>query len=272
MAEALYLFVTSERPDQYLNPTLHCLQHKNLSKIVFLYVENRAGSESETSSSARSVRENVESLLASLAYEGKYKYFTGKMKGKEVDLQTVYLPDILASIKQKYSLLKDRKVPWLDKEIDYFNLREELTKIHKEEPEAIFDVSAVSKGYLGDIFAIGVLEGIDQIYTFNLNKGANFDEPWKSLYHELVFRKADSNGYDYTNLTKTYIYKICSKSILVRRPRLIVSLIAALALLIALIIVGLVFGPTNWFVLIIGGLATIASIFSLFYTFFPLRG
>ena len=203
MTEGLYLFVTSDRPDQYLNPILHCLQHKNLSKIVFLSVENRPGS--DTSSSARQVRENVESLLSSLAYKGKYKYFTGSMRSKEIDLQITYSPDKLASIKEKYASAKARKVPWIEIEIDYFKLREELARIHKTEPDSVFDVSAVSKSYLGDLFAIGVVEGIDNIYTFNLNRSANFDEPWKSLFHELEFRNPGNKGYNYVNLTKTYI-------------------------------------------------------------------
>lgn len=273
MTKGLYLFVTSDRPDQYLNPILHCLQHKNLSKIVFLYVENRAGSDNDTSSSARSVRENVESLLSSLAHEGKYKYFTGNMRGTEVDLlQKGYSLDKLASVKEKYALLRARKVSWSDQDIDYFELKDELARIHTTEPDSIFDVTAVSKSYLGDIFAIGVVEGIDNIYTFGLNRSPNFDKPWESLFHELNFRKpGDKKGYDYVNLTKTYIYDKCTKSILVRQPSLVLSLLVAIALLITLIITSFVFGPTNWLVLIISGVATIASLLSFYFIFFPPR-
>ena len=78
MAETLYLFVTSERPDQYLNPILHCLQHMNLNKIVFLYVEYGAEDENNLVTSAKSIRQNVESFLSALT-EGKYKYFIGNL-------------------------------------------------------------------------------------------------------------------------------------------------------------------------------------------------
>src|SRR5260370_20501752 len=101
MVEALYIFVTSERPDQYLNPILHCLQSRNLSKIVFVHVEGVPDSEDDPNISARSVRENVESLLTLLAYHGKYKYFVkGMNEGKEVDLQPFYISVKLASMKE----------------------------------------------------------------------------------------------------------------------------------------------------------------------------
>src|SRR5437588_4055824 len=220
MTKSLYLFVTSDRPDQYLNTILHCLQDENPSEVVFLGVKNRPGN--DISSSAKLVRENVELLLSSLA-SGKYKYFTGIKKGNEDDLQKYYPLDRLATISEKYASAKARKVSWSDKEIDYFKLREELARIHKTEPKSIFDVSAVSKSYLGDIFAIGVVEGIDNICTFNLNRGPNFDKPWESLFHELDFRKPGNKGYDYVNLTKTHIYDKCTKSILIRQPSLVLS-------------------------------------------------
>lgn len=271
MTEGLYLFVTSDRPDQYLNPILHCLQHENPSKIVFVRVKNRPRSGNEISVSAKLARENVESLLSSLAYEGKYKYFTGEQKGKEVDLQNKYSAEKVASIKEKYASAKARNVSWLDKDIDYYKLRDELARIHKTEPDSIFDVSAWSKSYLGDIFAIGVVESIDNIYAFKLERRENFDEPWKSLFHELEFQSPDNKGYDYANLTKYPIYEKCTKSILIRQPPLILSLLVATALLITLIVTSFVFGSTNWFVLIISFIATLASIFSFGFIFFPTR-
>lgn len=266
MTKGLYLFVTSDRPDQYLNPILHCLQDENPDNIVFLRVKNRPNSGNEISVSAKLVRENVETLLSSLAYEGKYKYFTGGQRGEEVDLQNKYLPEKLASIKEKYASAKARNVTWLSKEIDYYKLRDEFARIHKTEPDSIFDVSAISKSYLGDIFAIGVVEHIDNIYTFKLERRENFDEPWKSLFHEL-----DGKGYDYVNLTKTPIYEKCTKSILIRKPSLILSLLVATALLITLIVTSFVFGSTNWFVLIVSFIATLASIFSFGFLFVPTR-
>lgn len=271
MTKGLYLFVTSDRPDQYLNPILHCLQReKDLNKIVFLSIEN--GPEGNMSSPARFVRENVESFLSSLAYEGKYKYFMEDKKVKETDLQTKYSPEELATLKEKYASLKSRRVAWTDNEIDYEKLKEELAGIHKAEPDSIFDVSAVHKSYLGDIFAIGLVEGIHNICTFKLNKKENFAEPWKSLFHELEFKKPGDKGYDYVNLTKRHIYVECTKSIFNRQPPLVLSLLIAIILLIALIITSFVFGSTNWLALIISGVATIASVLSLFFLFFPPKG
>jgi len=266
MAEVLYIFITSDRPDQYLTPILHCLQNRNVNKIVFLQVENRPESEDDPNISAKSVRQNVETLLSFLADRCKYKYLTGKDKDKEVDLRTVYPPDQAASIKQLYYMLKTRKFSFTEDDVDYFKLREKLIKIRKEEPESIFDVSAVRKSYLSDILAMAVVEKIDNVYTIDLNRGPNFDEPWKSLFHELEFKKRGSNGYKYIQLTTTPIFNDCMKSILILQPSFILSLLAAAALIVALIITSLIFGSSNWLALILGSLATIASIFSLVYT------
>lgn len=266
MAEVLYIFITSDRPDQYLNPILHCLQYRNISKIVFLQVENRPDSEDDPTISAKTVRQNVESLLSSLADQGKYKYLTGKDKDKEVELRSVYAPDQAASIKQQYYLLKNRKFSCTEDDVDYSKLRERLIKIRKEEPESIFDVSAIRKSYLSDILAMAVVEKIDSVYTIDLNRGPNFDEPWKSLFHELEFKKRGSNGYKYIQLTTTPIFNNCMKSILILQFPFILSLLIAAALLVTLIITSFIFGSSNWLVLIISSLATIASILSLVYT------
>lgn len=274
MTKGLYLFVTSDRPDQYLNPILHCLQQENpsTSKIVFVHVKDRPRSGREMNVSAKLARDNVQALLSCLADEGKYKYFAEGQKGKgEIDLKDKYPPEKVASIKEKYASAKNRNVNWLDTEIDYSKLKDELAKIHKAEPNSIFDVSAWSKTYLGDIFAIGVIEGIDNIYTFKLASRENFEEPWKSLFHELKLGSFDDDGYEYFPLTKNSIYKKCTESILILRPSLVLSLLVAFAVLITLVVTSLVFGPTNWFVLIMSSLATIASIFSLCLIFIQTR-
>lgn len=269
MNQGLYLFVTSERPDQYLNPILHCLQNKNLDKIIFIQVENGPEEDDDTSGSAKLVHERVKTLFTKLADEGKYIDFSTLKSGKEVDLKGIYQLDELAKIKGIYTSLKSRKVDWLDEEVDYYHLQSYLSRIYKNEPTSIFDVSAVGKEYLGDIIAIGVIEGISTIHSFKLYSGPNFKEPWKSLFPDLVFRKRVKNGYNYVNLTKRPVYVKCSEAIFVRRPPLIISLFIATVLLVTLTVTSLVLGQTNWFIVTISSVATIASILSAIFTFLP---
>src|SRR2546423_10299685 len=121
MSQGLYIFVTSDRPDQYLNPILHCLQKQTIEKVVFVYVENGPDEDDNAGISAEDMRERVRGLLNKLADEGKYKYFTGGKKGEEVDLP--YSSSEVEKYKGIYSALKNRKVPWLTEEVDYYNLR-----------------------------------------------------------------------------------------------------------------------------------------------------
>jgi len=272
MTTPLYLFVTSDRPDQYLNSILHCLRDKNIVIVIFLYVENAPWG-SNSSSSTMSVRGRVETLLSKLASEGKYRYFSGPKKDTDEDLQAHYTPEEVAHIRGKYTSFKDRRTFWRDEVIDYYQLREKLARIRKRDPSSIFDVTSLGKEYLGDIIALGLFEGIEEIYSFKFlsSPSSKFDTPWKLLFHDLEYRGNPESGYDYINLTKTPICDNYSKKVVTRKIPLSFSLGAAIILLLTLIITSFIFGTTNWFALSVTSLATIASIFSLIFTILPLR-
>src|SRR5260370_4095479 len=202
MAETLYILITSDIPDPYLNVILHCLQNRSTNKIVFLQVENRPNSDDDPNISARSVRESVEALLAALALQGKYIYLaeSDKNKGKEVPLLEKYAPDRAASIKQQYFSLKTRNYSIAEDDIPYSQLIEKLVDIQRNDPGSIIDVSAARKPFLSDILAIAIVAKFNNVYTIDLKRGPNFAEPWKSLFHELEFKKRSGNGYDYVQL------------------------------------------------------------------------
>jgi hypothetical protein len=270
MTETLYIIITSDRPDQYLNVILHCLQYRSTTKIVFLQVEGRPDSDDDPNITARSVRESVEALLAALADQGNYKYLakSDKYYGREVPLREKYALDRAASIKQQYHSLKTRNYSMAEEDIHYSQLKDRLINIHRhrKESEYIIDVSAARKPFLSDILAIAIVEKFDNVYTIDLKRGPNFDEPWKSLFHELEYKKRGGNGYSYVQLTTTPIFGDCRKSILILNPSLVLTLLAATAVLAGLIITSAFFGNSNWFILIIGFLAAIASLLSLVST------
>src|SRR5215472_3732149 len=112
---------------------------------------------------------------------------------------------------QKYSLLEGMDFSASEEDIDYSKLRERLVQFYKE-GSCIFDVSAARKLYLSDILAIAVVEKFNNVYTFDLKKTPNFDEPWEMLFHAL---EQDNKGYNYSLLTATPIFEKCSQSILI---------------------------------------------------------
>lgn len=186
-SSSLYIFVTSERPDQYLNSVVHCYLHRNISKIVFLYIKGTGDPEIGTNPNrgvSLSVSRNVQSLLEQLA-NGKYKFYRGSGEEPIVDLGGVYQPPDLAVLKRIYKQCLDADLRWENIDVEYSALRAELSKINKREPNSVFDVTAVSKAFLGDIVACCIVEGIHSLYTFELKRKPDFEAPWSMLFHEL---------------------------------------------------------------------------------------
>ena len=272
MNQSLYIFVTSKRPDQYVNPIVHCLLYKGIRKVVFLHIkglEGEAPSDSERGISL-AVFLQVQSLLDDLS-KGFYRFFAGHKDGnKMINLQDMY-PGRLNLIKATYKQCLDMKVEWGYRDINYWDLREELARISKEEPGSIFDVTSIRKSHLGDILTCCIIEGIHSLYTFDLKIQPNFDEPWTMLFHELRTDNLEKSHYRYTNIVDTSIFKACSNSILVRTPPIKISLLVAAVLLLVVLGVYFHFGEVNWFVQLAYIISAIASLLSLYLTFFPPR-
>jgi hypothetical protein len=163
------------------------------------------------------------------------------------------------------------EVNWVHQDIGYLDLRKELSQIRKREPLSILDVTAISKSYLGDILAASIIEGIQNLYTFDLKTKPNFDKPWTMLFHDLQGDSQDKHLYQYVNIVDTPIFRECSNSILVRTPPLAISLIAATALLLITLVVYFLFGEVNWFIQVTFLASAVAGFLSLYLNFFPPR-
>jgi hypothetical protein len=70
----LYIFVTTDRPDQYLNSIVHCIE-KGTKRIVFVQVEDGQIEQIQLNL----LKTNVFNLLQNLSV-GVYKYYTGAFK------------------------------------------------------------------------------------------------------------------------------------------------------------------------------------------------
>lgn len=257
----LYIFVTTDRPDQYLNSIVHCIE-KGTKHIVFVQVEDSRTEQVQLNL----LRTNVYNLLQNLS-AGVYKYYTGAFKDKVVQLAPEYSADDLAKLKAKYSLCLTDGINWTVERVQYLNLRRYISVLGKRK-DVIVDVTSVSKVYIGDIFACSLLENIDKLYTFELLIKPDFDKPWKTLIHELLEGKA----YRYTNLVETPIFKESNKSILIRTTPLLISIIGTVLFITAALVATFIFGFSSVFIQGISIIGTVLGIISFLLIYFPVRG
>jgi hypothetical protein len=271
MSRSVYLFVTSPRPDQYVNVITHCLTSLTIDHVVFVHVSavhGEAAADEKDMSAA--VYRNVTILLSHLA-SGQYRHFGGDRDGSLVDLAQQYSTEDLAALKQLYRTCQDRKVKWSHRQVPYSSLRQELARSRRAEPQSLYDVTAVSKSLLGDVVALSILEGIRDLYTFDLRTPPTFDEPWRMLWHDLAAVGSMPAKYSYVNIVDTPVFREASGSILVRTPSLVISLGAAVVLLGVAVGVYYVRGMVNPFIQVTSIASAVSSLLALFLNFFPPR-
>lgn len=254
----LYIFVTTNRPDQYLNPIVHCIE-KGTKKIVFVQVEDSRIEQIQLNL----LRTNVYNLLQNLS-TGFYKYYTGNFKDTVVQLDAEYNAEDFAKLKARYSLCLTDGIDWTVERVQYLNLRQYICTLSKKK-DGMIDVTSLSKVYLGDIFACSLLENIDKLYTFEVNP--NFDKPWKTLIHELQ----DGQTYRYINLVETPIFKESNKSILIKTTPLFISIIGTALFVTVTLAATFIFGFSSVFVQVVSTIGTVLGIISFFLVYFPVR-
>lgn len=252
--------MTTDRPDQYLNSIVHCIE-KGIQKIVFVQVDDTRMEQINLNSLSTSVY----NLLKDLS-KGFYRYYTGDLKDQTVQLNTEYNIEEIASLKAKYGFCLSDSINWSVKRVAYLDLRVFMSSLSTGK-DIIVDVTAISKVYMGDILACSLLEGIDGIYTFELLDKPNFDKPWQTLIHDLEAKKA----YRYTNLVETSIFKESRKSILIRTTPLRASIIGAVLCICIAIVATFFFGANSVFVQILNIIGTVLGIISFVLIYFPVR-
>ncbi|MBD2164672.1 hypothetical protein H6G04_09685 [Calothrix membranacea FACHB-236] len=263
--KTLHIFVTTDRPDQYVNPIVYCIE-QGTKQIIFVQLED-----SETEQiNLNSLKTNVYKLIQDLS-TGYYKYYTGDLKDTVVSLDTVYNnADKLAMLKAKYSFCLSDNIDWDVKRIS--KLRKYISSLRKNK-EAIIDVTAVSKVYIGDIFACCLLENIERLYTFELLVKPNFDQPWETLIHnlEITDEKGKTYKYKYPNLAVRNIFQECTKSVLFRTTPLFVSIVGTVLFIALALAATSIFGFSSNFAQAMSTVGTVLGIISFFLIYFPIR-
>ena len=259
----LYIFITTNRPDQYLNPIVFSILEKTVNRIVFVQIKRSDGEKVSTNI----LRQNVIDLIQNLSSE-YYKYYTGSNEGTIVDLSSEYSSQKLAEIKTKYQQCLSDNIEWDIKRFNYIEMRKSLAELKNKDKHSIFDVTPVSKLYMGDIFACCMLENIQELYTFNLKIEPNFSEPYKMLIHHLE----KDQEYDYVNLVETPVFRGSTKSILIRTLPLIISIIGTLTFVSLTLAATFILGNNAVITQVINTIGVALGIVSFFLIYFPIRG
>lgn len=178
----LYIFTKSNRPDPYINVIAHCAtEYKYLDQITLVGITEDRGQILSIESDLESIKNSISTRLEELS-EGKYP--------KEVEGQQTLLDiQMKPAARQRYAALKGLTIKL--KVLDYRILEKELSSLMSSSTpfEYIFDVTAVSKGYLVDVYTLLRFKNVSAIHTFEIIKEKlYYDE--RDLIHNLNYGRS----------------------------------------------------------------------------------
>ncbi|MBD2501269.1 hypothetical protein [Anabaena azotica] len=259
----LYIFVTTDRPDQYINPIVHSVV-RGTNHIIFVQIDDSRTNQVQLNL----LRTNVYDLIKNLA-RGEYKYYTGNLKDTVVNLDNYYSINDIAKLKAQYVHLLTDDIQWDIDRIKYLDLRKYISLIKKKNANnIIIDVTSVSKSYIGDIIACCLIENFDKLYSFELLIKPNYDEPWTILFHDLE----EGKQYRYLNLLETPIFQASCQDILIRTTPLLISIIGTVLFVILTLAANFILGNASNITQAISAIGTALGIISFFLIYFPVRG
>ena len=235
MSKTLLIVLFSDRVDSYINAIAHAYDNMNIEAVRLIYVKGAKTGLSDNQAIAVSNR--IWSRFEDLSINNSEIY-------KRVNER----------------LINRQLIP-----LEYSNLKNGFKKIIKKqggENNCIIDLTGASKAPSIEVFSVCLALGVKAVYTFELSKKPNLNNPESSLYHSL-----EKNSYSYTCLSDSEAVQV-SKSALVRKSSLLwyVLAISLIVMAFSLYLLGSI-GPNN---LAIQGLNLSASIIGIGSTIFAL--
>jgi hypothetical protein len=188
----IYIFVTSDRPDVYINTIGYCIEHYSLRQITLLGIVEDRGQKAKNLQYLATIRDRIQQQL-SLLQEDRYLYKDqddGKWKIKGIDIEPYH--------RSRYARISEHKIELHT--IFYDSLDTEISNLLRvSDGKCLFDVSAILKRYLVDVYTLLLRKGVHDIYTFELQlQHRTYDE--RELIHNLSL---DTKDYDYVQLSKS---------------------------------------------------------------------
>lgn len=266
MTEAL-VFVDSERPDTYLNSVAYMLRSETVSAVTFVHVYGFPGdaNQSAVAGLAKRTLKAVFNSLEALAQRGEYL----QSDGTTVSLDEHNGSLSKSEVKAFYQTVEGAPVNYQSMEVAYGELRSFLHKRSRRDSPQIIDVTGCRKRFFGDLVALGLVDGLNDVRTLDLLVKADFEEPWRMLLHELVEQK--SKAFEYVDILETRIMMACSRAVVIRAPRLRYASMIALFFAATGIALNLYFGLDSNVSKWVNVLAQFATFIGLVFVFFPPR-
>lgn len=276
--KTLYIFADSVRPDPYINSIVHCVLDRDVRTIKIIHIRGLGRLQETDGQDTQEISRqgsgfsgrllgDIQAQLKGLAERGEYTFAEDhERKGERLLLDNDYDSVKVIQIQDFYRRYRSISVSWSNADIDYSHLRSELRKIAKEKYSAYADISTVRKKYLGDIISAALVEGLEQLHTFDiLLPKLDYQHPWRMLIHDLI--KDQKSLFSYVNIISTPIYRDCSRVVFVRAPRLAFSEIATVVFLGGAFIIYWKIGSSNQVMQTVLAMSGIASLLSLVFVF-----
>lgn len=189
----LYVFVTSNVPDGYVNAIRHCINHFNINnEIYFVYLYEDIDKVGDADKYISIVIKKVTALLENLS-KGTYP-FTDESDFKKKIIKPIQIEEYYKKIYGSLLTLK-----FTPKTIAYKELENELkTMIAKK---GVFDVTGFQKDYLIDVYTLLHLLKNSTLYYFKIKKIKDRTYDDKELIHNLI----DKTDYEYENISESNV-------------------------------------------------------------------
>ncbi|GAA0970836.1 hypothetical protein GCM10009555_020460 [Acrocarpospora macrocephala] len=239
--QELYIFVTSARPDPYVNVLAHVLRTRPISSVHYISIREHGYSAEQVNDRLISITAGIHAYLHSLR---------DRLAADDKPAAAVYEKclDKLDSISTSNEV-----IPWV--ELD------EKLKIFSTTGSSIFDVTSLKKNLLVDVVSLLLSRGCIRVYNFELLKSPNYDE--SDLIHAL-----DESEFTYRSLGDSRHVEIARKRMLANFLTLRQLSFVTAGVALSVLVIQAFFGSTwlQTFVTVLGTATSIAG-----FLFFIIR-
>jgi len=232
MANTLFLFLFSYNPDSYVNVITYTYDKMDIDKIKLVYIKGIA---------------------------------TGLKAAQASNLSTKIWSRV-AELQDKHPIYKNVNERLLDRQlvpIEYRNIKNDLNQVLKGQisfKNCIIDITGATKVPSIDIFSICLALGANSIYTFELFKKQNEDDPTYNL-DNLLYHSLSEKDYSYTCVSNTEPVKSSQASLL--RKSLLLWYLGGFSLFLMMVSLYLLsVSKENVFIQILNLAAAVSSLFS----------
>jgi hypothetical protein len=235
-----YIFVTSDRPDPYVNVLVYALRSHPISEVHFVAIKEHNYSNEEMVDRLGGIAASVQTRLEELS-QGRY----GEAVSSHIDAGWIRTYEECVE--------KLERIPVTKLVISWVELDSKLAKFISN-GQSMFDVTTLKKNLLVDVVVLLLSRGCVDVYSFELMSAPQYNE------HGLIHMLSPSD-YTYRVLAESRHVDSAKKRMISRTIdfRALILLTVVIALVVVLV---QVFTPNTWLqtiVIIVANATSIAA-------------